>query len=214
MKILSASLLALLAWTSASQSACPTSHIKVFGSDSYPATATYDHPYVKYDLPAGTLYARVLAFPYTSDQTIVEASDEYWLEGPASNDPISFTANLHLTGTATSHEMKTPNYCSGSGISGGLKSGAAEESAVQGATQCVDKTLDQIVSLPLSKLPGEVFPLMMSGRGNANSADASIQGVLTFSVPAGYTIRSCHGYAPLPTPAQNQSWGHLKAAYR
>jgi len=216
MKILRAAgcLLALLAWAPASQAACPTSHVKVWGSDSYPTTPSFDHPYVKYDLPAGTVYSNVTASMYTSDVTLVEASDDFWLEGPASLDPISFNAILHLTGTAGSNELKTPNYCSSSGISGGLKSGAAEEYAFQDASQCVEKTLDKTISLPLQKLPGEVFPLTLIARAITNSDMAHVDGVLTFSVPANYAVRSCQGYHSLPTPASNRSWGDLKATYR
>jgi len=216
MSIVKASLclLALLTWVSASQSACPTSHVRVFGSDTYPTTPTFDHPYAKYDLPAGTIHAHVYAFIYSSEYTLVEANDEYWLEGPASNDPISFSANLHVTGTAGSNELKTPNYCTGSGISGGLQSGAAGEYVADGAAFCHDRVIDLTATLPLQKNSGEVFPLTVSARANANSDEAIINGVLTFSVPAGYTVRSCHGFLSSPTPALNRSWGNLKAAYR
>jgi len=214
MKILSASLFALLAWVSASQSTCPTSHVKVWGSETYPTTPTFDHPYAKYDLLAGTIYSHTLTGWYSSSITVVEANDDYWLEGPASADPISFSAVLHVTGIAMSGEMKRPFACTSSGASGSLQSGAASQSGGGGASGCGNNAFDKTITLALQKLPGEVFPLTMSATAVANGDESTINGVLTFSLPAGYAIRSCHGYASIPTPALNQSWGQLKAAYR
>ena len=216
MKILSAATcaFALLAWASASQSACPTSYVKVFGTESFPAGPTFDHVWAKYDLPAGTIYSFTSAFAYSSNQTIVEANDEYWLEGPASGEPIAFSALVHVTGTAGSHEMKTPNYCSGSGASLTLQSGTESQSAFVGASQCVGHSVDETITLPLQKLPGEVFPLTLRAVTNGSSDQSTIAGVLTFSVPPQYGIRSCQGFHVLPTPVASRSWGSLKVAYR
>jgi hypothetical protein len=209
-------LVALLAWASASQAECPTNYVKWFGHEYYPTTPAYeDLPLVAYNLPAGTIDVAVYANYYSSDQNVVRVSDDYWLEGPASNDPISFSVSMHITGSANSWAMKTPNYCTGGGIFGYLRSGSDEQSRYLSASGCSGElTLDETVSLSLQKLPGEVFNVGMDGYATAFSTTSTMRGVLTFSVPPPYGIRSCQGFHLLPTPAASRSWGSLKAAYR
>ena len=212
-------LMALVAWASASHADCPTNFVRFYGLEFHPTTPTYDGPFsgsdLTYNLPAGTIRATVSAPWYSSYQNAVRVSDDYWLEGPASVDPIPFTVSLHVTGSAQSSEMKTPNYCTTSGLQGRLSSDAAEQSAFLSASNCSGTlTTDQTISLPLQKLPGEVFNVGMDAFTTAFGGSATMNGVLTFSVPPQYGIRSCQGFHLLPTPASIRSWGSIKVAYR
>jgi hypothetical protein len=189
MKIVTAStcFVALLTWASASQSACPTNYVKLFGTESFPTSPSFDDPHAKYDLLAGTIYSHTNAGWYSFSQTVVQANDEYWLEGPASGIPISFSATLHLTGTAERFDEDALRLH----VVRRLRLGERCRHAVCRCRRVRLLITDQTITLSLQRLPGEVFPLTMKATAGANGDESSLNGVLTFSIPPQYGIRSC-----------------------
>jgi hypothetical protein len=207
---LAASLIAPVSWAD-----CPVSVLWACGSDAgVPATlpgATIEsdvepwsvgQPCAQgcYDIVHGSLEARGAGNGFGPGcGTGAWMTDDYWVEGPSSGQPLSFevllSAEVAITGTY--------------GVSGGLlPSGSGFFTTSSGP---------QTVVAALTKSVGEVFSLQAnletSGSGTeAGSAHAI--GTLRFrGLPAGYAVVSCQGYA-LATPAIPGSWGGLKGRYR
>lgn len=130
-------------------------------------------------------------------------SDNFTLTGPLSAVPISIEARLRITGSRTA----------GPAV-GRVSFVAAADSVVFDAP--VASSIDQTVVLHLSQLPGQPFVLLVRPAGTGFCQGYVILDTrLTFALPPGYLISSCHGYAgAVVTPVTARSWGSLKTSYR
>ncbi len=200
------------------RAACPTNYASSGRYDFYPTEPTWaygspDGP--SYDLPAGRVHSRWGGASETGNSFSLIVHDDYWIEGPAGSTPIPITARLHVTGVAIGGTRGLPPYgCSYARLSAELAFDA-QHVGTSAEAACADVPVDEVLSVSLSRVVGEIFQLTISVATGAASSHASVDGVLTFDdLPAGYSIRSCQGFANAPTPTRSASWGSLKAAYR
>ena len=144
-------------------------------------------------------------------------ADDYVLTGPASPDPISFNAVLHVSGYSTEGchldctcGLGCCTVCSYGSLAASLQEGTQVANAPAASSQNSD------LQVALSKSVGQHFQLAMTLRAApACNAYAQLSSHLTFNLPPGYGIQSCYGYAsPAPTAVLRANWGHVKALYR
>jgi len=176
--------------------------------------------HVSYDLIAGT-------FGLTggggggkqSGGSQLQFSDSYQIVGPPVATPISFQASFHIGGTLNAAENSYPfigTICDHTSARFTATSGPASVSHDYSITHpgCETTTLDDAMTLALSKLPGEIFPLSML-LSVFGTRSGSVNGTLAFTgLPAGYSVTSCQGFAGMPVPVRQASWGSLKHSYR
>ena len=146
--------------------------------------------------------------------------DNYRLVGPSSATPIPFKVRVVLTGYASGSIETLPHagtFCTGSSFTFNLVHGAAIATRSVSSTQtpCAGAEINEVVELELSKLPDEEFLLLFgSALSNGTFQSVSVNGVITFLVPSGYSVASCQGYAGQAVPVSPTSWGRLKQTYR
>jgi hypothetical protein len=176
--------------------------------------------HVSYDLIAGTFGATGGGGGGKQSGGVqLQFSDSYKIVGPPLATPISFQATFHVGGTLNA-ALNTYPF-----IGTGCDQTSARFTATSGSASvshdynilhpgCETRTLDDGMTLELSKLPGESFPfsMLLSVFGTRTG---NVNGTFQFTgLPAGYVIQSCQGYGGLPVPAQKASWGSLKHSYR
>lgn len=153
--------------------------------------------WVSYDLITGTIDVTSWSASHEGFTTWMQASDDFVIEGPPSATPIGIAAIC----TVELPNVNRAQLQLGSGVASVLTSFA-------GPTY-------QTLRLDLEKLPGEHFTVSMRATGSALLNTVSVRGTLRFtSLPTGYTLTSCQGYAALPVATRATSWGRLKQFYR
>lgn len=141
-------------------------------------------------------------------------ADEFVLTGPGSG-PISFVAQMHVTGTAAQgcQTICAPFcqlYCSYGTLRASLKEGSQSSEANSSSGSLLAD-----LQLPLSKNVGQPFRLDMELSAYAHCAWAHLERTLTFALPPGYGMTSCYGYStPAPTAISRAGWGRLRTLYR
>jgi hypothetical protein len=146
-------------------------------------------------------------------------SDSYQITGPPSATPIPFQVVIHVGGTLEASLNSYPyigTVCDHTSARLTCTSGAASVSHdyTIPAQGCQTTTIEHDMTLTLSKLPGESFPLAML-LSVFGTRTGTVQGTFRFTgLPAGYSIASCQGFSGPPVPARTGSWGSLKHAYR
>lgn len=147
----------------------------------------------------------------------VFTADDYVLTGPASSDPVSFSAVLHVLGSSgqgcsvdCSSGFGCVTRCNFGTLLASLKEGTQVADALPSAS------VDRDLLLVLSKSVGQHFQLDMTLRAlPACNALATLASHLTFVLPSGYGIQSCYGYrSAAPTAGLRASWGRVKSLYR
>ncbi len=174
----------------------------------------------RYDLVAGTQYAFASVAPDENLGMAITTTDEYELVGVPGPAPISFHARLRLPGYlltycdplfATSH-VSVWSYLEEEGT------GQRDATRLDGRIVCPDGTkdpFDHTLDLSVAHAVGVPFPLDLQTAAGAVFGEASIQGVLSFVLPPGYSIQSCQGYAGSGSvPTTSTTWGAIKARYR
>ena len=163
---------------------------------------------VDYDLVIG----RVHAYAQGSNahgEGYALTHDVFTLIGPASESPITFTANGHAV---------LAQYCDQPYATVFIREGDSNIASVAGQP-C--STVATSIGVSITCLPGSSFDLYMYANARAGGgvntsggvADATLN--LKFSgVPVGYTLVSCQGYAGEPVATRPRSWGAVKALYR
>ena len=151
---------------------------------------------VGYNLLAGTINASVSTLDHISATSRMQTSDVFVISGPASAIPIEFQAIFTMV-----RQSRTR---------GGLTVGAVtiETSAPGSGTE--------VLKLNAAFLPGQTFTVGMFVEATAFKFDPNqISGSLAFStLPPGYSLTSCQGYAAAPVGTRVTSWGRLKQIYR
>lgn len=151
---------------------------------------------VGYNLLAGTIHASVSTLDHISAQSMMQTSDVFVISGPSSATPIGFQAIF-----TTVRQTRTR---------GRLTVGAVtiETSAPGSGTE--------VLKLNAAFLPGQPFTVGMFVEATAFKFDPNqISGSLVFStLPPGYSLTSCQGYATAPVGIRVTSWGRLKQIYR
>jgi hypothetical protein len=149
---------------------------------------------VGYDLRTGAFEVHSRSTSHEGFHTWLQTQDEFVIEGPASATPIPVSALF--TGTWNRAELY-------------LSSGTTIVS--DGSDAITSRTL----RLDLQKLPGESFIVTVRGDAAAHLGFADIQGAMRFtSLPPGYSLRSCQGFAGVPVAVRTSSWGRIKQIYR
>ncbi len=151
---------------------------------------------LSYDLVAGTIEVSSYSYSYDIFETWLQTQDDFVIEGPSSATPIRVVAILNVTA-----------YRSEIQLSSGIASVSSDDAG----------PANQTLRLDLDKLPGEHFTLgiLVSSHGDPDQGTASGRGTLRFtSLPPGYALTSCQGYAALPVATRATSWGRLKQIYR
>jgi hypothetical protein len=144
-------------------------------------------------------------------------ADLFTLVGPASSNPVTFQAVLHVSGTA---HPGCSVYCDPFyGCSTTCADGAVYASFQEGSQTAVAPSSPSIntnLVLSLSKNAGEQFRLDVYLRAVAACNAGTVESyALSFIVPPGYIVTSCYGFVmPLPVAAEQTSWGRLKVLYR
>lgn len=203
-----------------SHGACPSNYASFRGFQFFPTEPVWSYSAnpsggPSYDLVQGMMHSNWGGCSEQTESFYMTVHDDYWLEGPASATAISFNVRFHVTGVAQGGTRPLPPYgCAYAEMSADLSSGALHD-GVSANSFCTSVAVDRLLSIPLEHLPGEVFQVTMKLNTGGSCSFATADGALTFEdVPAGYSVRSCQGYAACPTPARPTTWGNVKAAYR
>ena len=153
-----------------------------------------------FDRSTGSVYAHVATEAKCGGSSIdVTSADRFWLDGPASGEPVAFSAHLSFSG------------------SGGCFFGALQEGT--GPVTFVPPAEPQPyrggLELPLRHAPGETFVLRYGVMVSADTGPSGYaSGNLTFSgVPPRYRIMSCEGYTG-PQGVTPSSWSKVKTLFR
>jgi hypothetical protein len=167
----------------------------------------------EYDLHLGTALLGVSYTGFVSNENTficspgsyltMLVSDRFMITGPASAVPLAFDARLRIQGQRTAGP-----------VVGQVSFGTETDSLVFQAP--VSPAIDQQVVLHLSHLQGEPFLLMVRPAASGFCQGAvSLRTTLTFALPPGYGVSSCHGYqAAVTTASRRSSWGRIKGIYR
>src|SRR5262245_44179620 len=148
---------------------------------------------VTYDLTQGTVLVSTVSHADYGFNSWCRTTDDFFIDGPASTTPLSLTAILtaDMTFGGEVHLVAQADSASTSGPS------------------------HEVLHLSLLELPGEHFTLSMYVFAYANPSLVSTSFTLAFAqLPAGYTVKSCQGYAAAPVATRPTTWGRLKASYR
>ena len=148
---------------------------------------------VTYDLTQGTVLVKSVSHADYGFDSWCRTTDEFFIDGPPSGTPLSLSAILTADMSARSfaHFVAQTDSASTSGLP------------------------HEVLRLSLLELPGEHFTLSMYVYADALLSRGSASCTLVFSqLPAGYTLRSCQGYAAAPVATRPMTWGRLKASYR
>jgi len=207
---------------------CPTNTASDHGpggSSTYVHSGpTWDQPvnggHVAYDLVHGTFSVSSAG---GGGQQVAGAelhvSDVYQIVGPISVSPIPFQVFVHALGNLSASLQSYPfigTVCDHASASLNLDSAPLSKSIGWSAYSptCTPLAVDYDLWLEMQKLPGEPFTVRYD-----LSVGSTAPGVVNctfafYGLPAGYSVTSCQGYSPAPTPVSNASWGSLKASYR
>jgi hypothetical protein len=172
----------------------------------------------RFDLVAGSVHVYGYEGPFASWQSHVWARDAYVLVGPA-GPAVSVTARLHLSGDGYAQYDHDPWGGSTRGavaLWGVLR---AAEGPVDSAwfNAFVDQpaTVNHDLVVTLQRAAGESFELTLSTNVGMFFGTGELNGQLSFELPPGYAVESCHGYAGEGSvPARGTTWGALKTRYR
>lgn len=155
----------------------------------------------------------------------VIAADEYRVTGPASGTPLSYFAELRLTGSVGFGCAPHPVPIGGS-VMGSLKESDANQASASAVAalscdefQCCGGPagVDTILSVPLLQNVGDVLTLTVRLSASAgHGIHAGVSGQLRFvGLPPGAIVTSCQGFRQdFPVSARSVSWGSLKVIYR
>jgi len=148
---------------------------------------------VTYDLTQGTVLVKSVSHADYGFDSWCRTTDDFFIDGPASGTPLALSVILTADKTYGSevHLVAQTDSASTSGPS------------------------HEVLRLSLLKLPGEHFTLSMYVFVYALLSRGTASCTLAFSqLPAGYTLKSCQGYAGTPVATRSTTWGRLKASYR
>ena len=158
-----------------------------------------------YDLKKGVVVSNAHNWPWGEDCSgSAEAHDVYQITGIAPQGPISFTAELQVTGNITGNGTVHAQLA----LDGdpGYFEGLAAANPVGFK-----------VTMPLVREVGEPFPLfiwLFSAADAPLGSEVFAQAVIRFSgLPPGAYVISCQNY-DLPVPTQASTWGRIKSQYR
>lgn len=142
--------------------------------------------------------------------------DDFTLIGIAPGTPFTLTATAQFTGRVISNDAPPPIGDGGASITGRLRDALGNEvTAGTSVGGTGDIALDRTVSLPVTGTAGTPFRLRFSAEALTKAGFATIQGELSFALPAGASLISCRGYnSAAPVPVRTATWGSIKALYR
>ncbi len=153
--------------------------------------------WLSYDLTAGQIGIRTFSTSHEGYTNLLTTRDEFVVDGPANAPAVSFSAILSVSGLY------------GIGLARLTVGSQSEEVWFTGATPSQ-------LQLFLTRNVGEPFIVEMYGEGHASPLNPSeFRGALGFTaLPAGFSLRSCQGYASQPVATRATSWGRVKQFYR
>lgn len=167
-----------------------------------PWTAGQACPTACYDLKKGILVSNGWSDPWNDCGTFTNTTDVYQIAGIPPGAPISFQAELWVTGTVSGNGDVRAQMS--------LDSGGYQENV--SSTSQVDFKL----TIPVVRSVGEPFQLnfLLSGKCYPFDGQVHSTAVIHFTgLPQGAYVISCQNY-DLPVPTNSRTWGSVKAAYR
>jgi hypothetical protein len=154
------------------------------------------HASVIYDHIGGKLAAYSTSLNDSLFETSVWSRDDFVIDGPTNSATISLRVTFNFNLSAFSEAR--------------LAVGADTVRSLP-----VTQVTDQTMSLDLHELAGQHFIVGLYERTFPVHRQDAITGEFRFSsLPAGYTLRSCYGYAALPVGVRNTTWTRVKQIYR
>jgi hypothetical protein len=217
-------LLALACVASVSQAqVCPTNQYfaPLVGHDEFSTaafrTAVDPNDDVGYDLRTGSMVCRVTTRSFAE----LRLHDAFQVVGPP-GPALPFLVTLSITPnlTITTFGPVDVHNCAYANTSATMVESA--DAAWGASIECEGSlvTPPQRFHLPVSHVPGETFTIVFTltlSTNSTSSAAAAATAVASYGftgLPAGYSVRSCQGYAYAPVPTRATSWGRLKSIYR
>ncbi len=178
------------------------------------SSSTYGSYHVASDLTTGTLQMQQCC---NLAATFVDAADLYDVQGVAPGTPVALTVQLVVDDAVISMG------CGGTGCSGTVGATIQHGADIQRVehTPLLFTGRDDyhdVLLLPVTIVAGTPERIDFTAYGHRNPGGnhaSEAYGTFTFlGLPAGASVTSCQGYAPLATPARPSTWGRLKAIYR
>ncbi len=221
--------LALTAAAAYAQGTCPTSTLDCGDGpiqSTLPQHEIVCGPYASgrasYDLVNGLLTANA-AGDDPGGLGRVEAVDEYHVIGVPDGTPLTFQAELLVSGTVTLGCGYSPGGSVGATLrEGASNSASATASAVPescdelGVCCGGSAALDRTLSVTLATAAGQAFRVTSILGATARFGSASVSARLRFAgLPPGAAVVSCQGFRQdFPTPVRPLTWGALRVRYR
>jgi hypothetical protein len=177
-------------------------------SASVPAGHGFGAGSGQYNLPAGTLEAGGNGTGGIGGGAAVDARDRYQVTGIPAGTPLTFTAQLDVSGFSGQ---------SGFFFAEIIEGASNQQSWSHSNPGQLMYGVSTTIAVTINRLAGEEFDLKSTVRaGTGPVGSATTSAVLHFAnLPQGARVVSCQGYAQdVPVPALPASWGSLKAQYR